>query len=321
MRIAAALAERAIADLRLRLTGDFGNDWFLTNVFHGRYSPTRLIRPAEPETRTIDWLNETIAAVAQTVLLRDEQTMVSVFKRRLDPHLVTAIDMARRAGRIDCGDNPVTWLAAQDELTRKALKLQFREERQGAKPTNFGLLYGMSAAGLHANGVSDYGLTWTLDEAAEARRGWFRLYPEVALWGFYSKYIQSRKVDDGKCLVWDSYGRKLVPPEFKARLFHPTTLVGRPFAILDDFRQALSYVDQGSGADILARAIALLPEEVANLLLMPVHDELVLEVPADDIENVKRVVLGMMTQAADEVLGGLVPIEVEPAVGEVWQKD
>ncbi len=91
-------------------------------------------------------------------------------------------------------------------------------------------------------------------------------------------------------------------------------------AILNSQRQALNYQDQGSGADILARAIALLPEEVAAMMLMPVHDELVLEVLASDVEEVRRIVVETMVRAADEVLGGKVPVEVETAVGDVWGK-
>jgi DNA polymerase I-like protein with 3'-5' exonuclease and polymerase domains len=56
------------------------------------------------------------------------------------------------------------------------------------------------------------------------------------------------------------------------------------------------------------------------MMLMPVHDELVLEVPANDIEGVKRIVVETMARAANEVLGGLIPVEVEAVVGDVWGK-
>ena len=320
LRIAAALAERAITDLRLRLNGDSGHDWFLEQVFKGRYATSRLICPEEPETWTLDWLNEAIAAVSQTVLRRKVQMMMSIFTRKLDPHLVTAIDMARRSGKIECGENSVDWLTTQDDQARKDLKAKLQQERQGAKPTNFGLLYGMSAAGLHRYGISNYGLNWTPKEATQARSAWFELYPEFRLWHFWTKYTQSRKVNQGKCLLWDSFSQQLIAPEFVARIYQPTTLIGRRFAILNDFKQALNYQDQGSGADILARAIALLPEDVAAMMMMPVHDELVLEVPVNEIESVKQMVVETMIQAGYEVLGGQIPVEVEAAIGEVWGK-
>jgi DNA polymerase I-like protein with 3'-5' exonuclease and polymerase domains len=71
---------------------------------------------------------------------------------------------------------------------------------------------------------------------------------------------------------------------------------------------------------MLAGAIAWLPTEVAAMLLVPVHDELVFEVPVNNIENVKRLVKETMVRAGDEVLGGGIPVEVETVVAEVWRK-
>jgi DNA polymerase-1 len=211
-------------------------------------------------------------------------------------------------------------LAAQDDGARKAIKAQLKQERQSAKPVNFGLLYGRSAIGLHRSGISDYGLTWTLGHATQARNAWFDLYPELRLWHFWTKYTQSRKVETNQCVLWDQYTRKLVWPKFKPYIYQPTTLAGRPFAILDRFKEARNYQDQGTGVDILVRAIATLPEDVAAMMLMPVHDELVFEVPANAIEEVKRAVVETMTRAADVVLGGTIPVEVEAVVGETWGK-
>jgi DNA polymerase I len=55
------------------------------------------------------------------------------------------------------------------------------------------------------------------------------------------------------------------------------------------------------------------------MMLMPVHDELVFEVPASEIDAVNRVVAETLTRAADEILGGKLPVEVEVTVGETWQ--
>jgi DNA polymerase-1 len=120
--------------------------------------------------------------------------------------------------------------------------------------------------------------------------------------------------------VWDRYEDRLTVPHYEIKLYKPSTLTGRPFAILNDFKQALNFQDQGSGADMLARAIAWLPTEVAAMLLVPVHDELVFEVPVNNIENVKRLVKETMVRAGDEVLGGGIPVEVETVVGEGWRK-
>lgn len=320
LRIAAVLAERAVSDLRRHVEGGSCEGWFMQLVEAGVMVSQKLRCPPEPKALTIDWLNASIPAVAQTVLRRDIQMMMSIFHRGLDPHLVTALDMAHRQGRGDCGQNPVEWLASKDKQTQAEMKSQWQDERQQAKPTNFGLLYRMGAEGLYNYGISNYGLSWVPEEAAQARHAWFELYPEFRLWQFWTMFRQSQKISQGKCAIWNSYERKLVIPEHKVKIYQTSTLVGRPFVILDNFRQALNYQDQGTGADILALAVASLPEEIAAMLLFPVHDELVFEVPANDIVEVKEAVLETMTHAADKVLGGQIPVEVESVIGEVWQK-
>ena len=320
LRIAAALAERAICDIRERVERVCSDSWFMERVMAGVRAPQQLPGPPEPVKFDIAWLEQAIPAVVQTVLGREAQRMTSIFSRGLDPHLVTALDMAGRQGKVDCRRNPVEWLAFQDSRTQKALKMRFHDERQKAKPANFGLLYGMSADGLYAMGVNDYGLNWSRVEAFRARQAWFALYPEFRLWHWWTSLTQSQPIPNNKCKVWNPHERKLISPEHTAKLYRISTLSGRPFAILNSQRHALNYQDQGSGADILARASALMPEEVAEMMLMPVHDELVLEVPASEVEEVRRIVVETMVRAADEVLGGKIPVEVEVTVGEVWGK-
>jgi len=178
----------------------------------------------------------------------------------------------------------------------------------------------MSAEGLYTNGVDDYGLTWSMEEAAQARHAWFSLYPEFRLWHWWTKFSQSRSIPPGTCMVWNFYEDKLINPGNNLKLFETTTLSGRPLRLLDEPRKALNYQDQGSGADILARAIAYLPDDVASMMLMPVHDELVFEVPQDESERVRVAVVETMTRAADEVLGGQIPVEIDTVVGEAWTK-
>jgi len=178
----------------------------------------------------------------------------------------------------------------------------------------------MTADGLHIHGVEIYGLSWSREEAHQARNAWFQLYPEFRLWHWHTRELQTRSLTKSTCVLWDSYDRKLVNPQRDIKLYETSMLTGRPFSILHDHRQALNYQDQGTGADILANAIAALPEDVAAMMLMPVHDELVFEVPSTEIGEVRRIVVDTMTQAADAVLGGMVPVEVEPVIGDVWGK-
>lgn len=318
LRIAASLAERTISDLRERIASDCEEDWFLRMVKIGVNAENDLQCPPEPDRWNLEWLNQAIPDVAQTVMHRDCQTMTSILQRGLDPHLVTAIDLAHRQGKMECEPNPVEWLAGKDGVARKELKSVLKVERQRAKSANFGLLYGMSAGRLHRYGISDHGVSWTLAQATDARSAWFALYPEFRLWQWWTKYRQVRKIAPTKCLVWDDFNKVLNAPEYDVSLFETSTLTGRPLAILDQFKAALNYQDQGTGADILAAAIASLPQRIAGMLLMPVHDELVFEVPQSEAETIKAEVMDVMKQVAGRIIGTGIPIEVDAELGYTW---
>ena len=107
-------------------------------------------------------------------------------------------------------------------------------------------------------------------------------------------------------------------PKFEIRLYKTTTLTGRPIATLNELNAALNYQAQGTGADILASAIAALPEMTATMMMMPVHDELVFEVPSGSADAIRAEVEATMVAAAASVLGPSIPARVETSVGQTW---
>jgi hypothetical protein len=168
--IAAALADRVIADLHMRISSQ-DDGWFMNQVRRGFRTLDRVPYPGDlPDNTkpTLEWRAAAIASVANTVLNRQTQVMASILQQGLDPHLVTAADFARRCGRADFEGHPLQWILSLTSPNRQALKEKLITERHSAKAANFGLLYGMSKQGLHASGISKFGLEWTLDEASEA---------------------------------------------------------------------------------------------------------------------------------------------------------
>src|ERR1019366_4913791 len=180
---------------------------------------------------------------------------------------------------------------------------------------------GMKAPGLHQYGIANYGLTWTLEEAAAAREAWFELYPEVGVWHVYTKYVEgAAKREPNQILLWDKYENRLTVPKWAARIIMPRTLSDRPFSLLDDIRQALSYQGQGTGADILVRAMSKLPHELTATLMMPVHDEMLFDVLAERAEELKHKLIAAMEEAGTEILGPTMPVKVEPKIAPHWKK-
>ncbi|MEE3501271.1 DNA polymerase [Acidiphilium acidophilum] len=250
----------------------------------------------------------------QDTLLSDIEKMAlpTAFRTGIDPHLLTALGTEIRAARFDAGGrSALEYLTRLSQDERGGLKKTLAEPRKKAKPLNFGLLYGMSADGLWRLGVTSYGLTWTIEEATEARSAWFEMYPEIELWHLLIKNSHSTK----KTVI--KYG-KIVEPTEGGRIFTSRTLSSRP-VIGSAMREAANYSDQGTAAEIALDSIVRLPEWLAERFVNFVHDELVFEVETDRTEQAKVEIESAMLGAAKDVLGRYrVPCGVETAIGDHW---
>jgi DNA polymerase-1 len=168
-----------------------------------------------------------------------------------------------------------------------------KADRQTAKSLNFGLLYGMGAKGLRAYARSNYGVELTEAQAREYRAAFFRAYPGLRRW------------------------HNSVPD----RPIETRTLAGRRRQNVAKFTEKLNTPVQGTGADGLKTALALLWERRADcpgaVPVLAVHDEIVVEVDASQAEAVS----GWLRQA---MLDGMVPlvepvpVEVEIGVAPTW---
>lgn len=195
----------------------------------------------------------------------------------------TGADPHRRTAALVLGKS-------EDEVTKG--------ERQLAKSLNFGLIYGMSARGLQQYAESSYGVSMTYWEAQEFRRRFFEVYRGVAEWHHRQDAEARRKRE-----VRTASGRAR---RWATQQMPSTELFNTP--------------DQGTGADILKRAMARLKPRLMALgteLVASVHDELVAECPEDKAEEVAAVMKEEMTAAGAEFIDP-VPVEVEVAVGRTW---
>lgn len=171
--------------------------------------------------------------------------------------------------------------------------------RRDAKAVNFGIVYG----------ISDYGLSESLGisraEAKEYIDTYYERYPGVR--AYIDEIIREAK-DQG--YVETIFHRRRYLPDINSRNFNL-----RSFAE----RTAMNTPIQGSAADILKVAMVKVAERLkeekleANMLLQ-VHDELVFEAPAAEIERLKAIVEDTMESA----IALSVPLTVESGAGENW---
>ena len=175
------------------------------------------------------------------------------------------------------------------------------DQRRVAKVINFGLIYGMSA----------FGLARQLDIERSAAQAYieryFARYPGVA------RYMEStRNAARMNGFVETVFGRRLWLPEIRAS--HAGRRQGAE-------RAAINAPMQGTAADLIKLAMIAVQgwidaEHLKSRLVMQVHDELILEVPDDELVKVRSELPPQMTQVATL----RVPLLVEVGAGGNWDE-
>lgn len=174
------------------------------------------------------------------------------------------------------------------------------EQRRYAKVINFGLIYGMSAFGLAQN------LNIERSAAANYIERYFSRYPGVRT------YMENtREIAKQKGYVETYFGRRLWVPEINSAN-------GMKRAGAE--RAAINAPMQGTAADLIKLAMIavdqwLRDEKLSSKLIMQVHDELVLEVPDNELELVKTQLPLLMQHVAKLD----VPLLAEVGVGNNWE--
>jgi DNA polymerase I-like protein with 3'-5' exonuclease and polymerase domains len=171
-----------------------------------------------------------------------------------------------------------------------------KQHRQLAKALNFGLLYGMGAQGFRGYAKSQYGLDLSEEDARRYRDAFFRNYPGLAAW-------HRRVGRSGK------------------RTVETRTLAGRRRLEVARFTEKLNSPVQGTGADGLKLALALLWERREQapgaFPVLAVHDEIVVEADTDRADAVADWLRGAMVDAMAPLIEP-VPVEVEVKVARTW---
>lgn len=179
-----------------------------------------------------------------------------------------------------------------------------RDTRGRAKTINFAILYGISRWGLAGR------LDVTPDEAQAMIDRYFERFPGI------SRYIADT-LNDAKARGFTEtlFGRKTHFPRLKSATQHERA---------GSERAAINAPIQGTSADIIKRAMARMGPALREAglhdvrMLMQVHDELVFELPAGDVEAATPIIRQVMERAAEPAIKLSVPLGVEIGTGPSW---
>ncbi|MFD2652289.1 DNA polymerase I [Brucella rhizosphaerae] len=179
------------------------------------------------------------------------------------------------------------------------------EVRRRAKAINFGIIYGISAFGL-ANQLSI-----PREEAGQYIRTYFERFPGI------KEYMEATKAfarEHG--YVETIFGRRAHYPDIKA---------SNPQVRAFNERAAINAPIQGAAADIIRRAMirmedALQKDKLNGRMLLQVHDELIFEVPENEVENTISLVRHVMENAAMPAVSLSVPLHVDARAAHNWDE-
>jgi DNA polymerase-1 len=171
--------------------------------------------------------------------------------------------------------------------------------RRAAKAVNFGIVYG----------ISDYGLSQNLDisrkEAAAFIAQYFAIFGGVRR--FMDEVVEQARKDGyvSTLLHRRRYLPEITSSNFNLRSFAERTAMNTPI--------------QGTAADIIKVAMVnmdrtLKQRGLKSRMLLQVHDELVFEVPPDELEIMKALVPQVMAEA----VAMIVPLKADVSVGDNW---
>ncbi len=173
------------------------------------------------------------------------------------------------------------------------------DQRRIAKTANFGIMYGISAFGLSQR------LKCTRSEAKRIIEDYFASFPSIR--GFIDRTVEEAR-NNG--YVETLYGRRRYLPDLKSANASVRALAER---------NAVNAPIQGTAADIIKLAMnavdhRLRMENLQARTVLPTHYELVLEVPLEEVETVKALLIEEM----ENVIKLSVPLTVECNYGKNW---
>ncbi len=179
------------------------------------------------------------------------------------------------------------------------------EVRRRAKAINFGIIYGISAFGLAAQ------LGIAREEAGAYIKKYFERFP-----GIRDYMDETKTFAKNNGYVLTLFGRKCHYPDIRA-----SNGTIRAF----NERASINARLQGTAADIIRRAMirmdaALAQEKLNAQMLLQVHDELVFEVPENEVDKTLPVITKVMEEAPMPALSLSVPLQVDARAAHNWDE-
>lgn len=208
--------------------------------------------------------------------MADEETLIDAFKNEKDIHKITAMKIMDKS---------------EDDVTD--------DDRRIGKTLNFALIY------MQGPFATSKQLGISMKEAKAFINSYFKSFPNIK--PFMDEIIE------------DAHENSFVETDFGRRRYFRNLESSNRILQKEEERQAFNAPLQGTAADIMKMAMinlsnSLIKKKLKAKVILQVHDELVLELPKSELEEVTKLVRKEMEGAAELS----VPLTVDIATGSNW---
>ncbi|MEO7387236.1 MAG: DNA polymerase I [Gammaproteobacteria bacterium] len=268
--------------------------------YHQAVAATGRLSSTDPNLQNIPIRTEEGRRIRQAFIAKPGCTLLAADYSQIELRIMAHLSEDEGLLKAFAEDQDVHQATAA-EVFGVSLPAVTTDQRRSAKAINFGLIYGMSAFGLARQ------LGIARNEAQTYVDLYFSRYPGVKAYMDRTR-VQARE----QGYVETVFGRRLYLPDIRAR--QPAR---RQYAE----RSAINAPMQGTAADIIKKAMISVDHWLRQSgsearIIMQVHDELVLEVPAAELVAVQKQVMALMSGAADL----RVTLKVDAGTGLNWDE-
>ena len=267
-------------------------------------TPTGRLSSSEPNLQNIPIRTEEGRKIRRAFIADEGSKLVSADYSQIELRLlseVADVPTLRKAFRDGLDIHAMT----ASEMFGVPVKDMPGEVRRRAKAINFGIIYGISAFGL----ANQLGIE--REEAGAYIKKYFERFPGIRAY-----------MDDTK-----AFAKKngYVLTLFGRKCHYPDIVNSNPSIRAFNERAAINARLQGSAADIIRRAMvrvepALAKAKLTAQMLLQVHDELIFEVPDDEVAKTLPVIKKVMEDAPMPAVSLSVPLSVDARAADNWDE-
>ncbi len=265
---------------------------------------TGRLASSDPNLQNIPIKSEEGKEIRKAFISEKGFTLLSADYNQIEMRILADLADVKELKKAFKNNDDIHTLTASQVFNIDARKVD-KDTRRKAKAINFGIIYG----------ISQYGLAKQIDvsnnEAEDFLNSYFLKFPEI------KDYMASTiKFCRKTGYVNNIFGRRthlngINDKNYNIRNFQERAAINAPI--------------QGSASEIMRLAMIRLNKELNNLkdskskILLQIHDELLFEIPNNDIKNISRIIKQEMTSVTNSDFHSFsTPLTVEINIGENW---